>query len=243
MNNKPNLTSFAVILALGLIITGYIIGNTWKKVSRGGVTITVTGSASKNIRSDLAEWRGSYTNEASSLTEAYNRLKESSDKVMNYLTSKGFPAEKIVFSSVNTETMYEKTKDGVNKNNITGYLLTQQVSIESGDVDKIDLLSRESTELILQGVEFNSYPPEFFYTKLGDLKVEMIGLASKDAKIRAEQIANSTGDKVGEVRSSKVGVIQINAKNSTDVSDYGVNDTSSLEKVITSVVTVSFSIE
>jgi uncharacterized protein len=243
MNNRPNLTSFAVILALGLIITGYIIGNTWKKVSRGSVTITVTGSASKNIHSDLAEWRGSYSSEASTLTEAYNRLKESSDKVKNYLTAKGFPAEKIVFSSVSTETKFEKTKDGVNKNNVTGYNLTQTVSIESGDVDKIDQLSRESTELILQGVEFISYPPEFFYTKLGDLKVEMIGLASKDAKIRAEQIAGSTGDKVGEVRSSKVGVIQINAKNSTDVSDYGVNDTSSLDKVITSVVTVSFSIE
>jgi hypothetical protein len=71
----------------------------------------------------------------------------------------------------------------------------------------------------------------------------MIGLASLDAKLRAEQIANSTGDKVGEVRSSKMGVIQINAKHSTDVSDYGNNDISSLEKVITAVVTVSFSID
>ena len=243
MNNKPSLTSFAVILALGLIITGFIIGNTWKKVSRGSVTITVTGSASKNIRSDLAEWQGSYSNEAPSMTEAYTKLTQSSNKVKNYLVSKGFDANKLVFSSVTTLTIYEKNKDGNNTTNIIAYRLTQTVKLESNEVDKVDLLSREATELILQGVEIDSYPPQFFYTKIGDLKVEMIGLASQDAKLRAEQIANSTGDKVGEVRSSKMGVIQINAKNSTDVSDYGNNDTSSLDKVITSVVTVSFSIE
>jgi hypothetical protein len=83
----------------------------------------------------------------------------------------------------------------------------------------------------------------FYYTKLSDLKIEMIGLASKDAKMRADQIAISTDNEVGEVRSSRMGVIQINAKNSTDVSDYGMNDVSSLEKTITAVVTVSYSIE
>ena len=81
------------------------------------------------------------------------------------------------------------------------------------------------------------------YTNLGDLKVEMIGLASEDAKLRAEQIAKRTGDDIGEVRSSRTGVIQITSKNSTDVSDYGINDTSSLEKKITAVVSISFSID
>ena len=108
---------------------------------------------------------------------------------------------------------------------------------------KLTSYHREATELINQGVEFNSSAPEFLYTKLSDLKVEMIGLASKDAKVRAEQIASSTDNKIGEVRSSKMGVIQINAKNSTDVSDYGMNDVSSLDKTITAVVSMSFSIE
>ena len=117
------------------------------------------------------------------------------------------------------------------------------VTVESGDVDMIDRLSRESSDLIFQGIDFNSYSPEFLYTKLADLKVEMIGLASENAKIRAEQIAKSTDNEIGEVRSSRMGVIQINAKNSTDVSDYGINDTSSLEKTIRAVVSVSFSID
>lgn len=242
-NNRTSFTAFAVIMALGLIITGLIIGSTWRKVSRSNVTITVTGSAQKEIRSDLAVWNGSFSNESKVLTEAYQKLQESNSKVKSYLISKGFPQEKIVFSAVNTQTLYRKTNEGNNTDEITGYRLSQDVSIESPDVDKIDQLSRESTELILQGIEFNSSAPMFYYTKLSDLKIEMIGLASKDAKMRADQIASSTGNEVGEVRSSKMGVIQINSKNSTDVSDYGMNDVSSLEKTITAVVTVSYSIE
>jgi hypothetical protein len=242
-NNRNNLIVFAVILSLGFIIGALIIGNTWKKVSRSNVTITVTGSAQKEIRSDLATWDASFSAESPNLQDAYAKLQVNNNKVKDYLVSKGFPSEKIQFTSINTTTLHGRSPQGIETEQVIGYRLSQNVSLESNDVDKVDKLSREATELINQGIEINSMPPQFFYTKIGDLKVEMIGLASKDAKTRAEQIASSTGNQIGEVRSSRMGVIQINAKNSTDISDYGMNDVSSLEKTITTVVSVSFSIE
>jgi uncharacterized protein len=250
--HKNGYSALAVILALGLIIAAFIISNTWKKVSRGSVSITVTGSASKDIKSDLGIWDGSFSNESAVLTDAYAKLKESNKKVKNYLVSKGYTEDKIIFSAISTTTLYESKqqssydysgKNTSSSGKVIGYRLSQGVSIESSDVDKIDLLSREVTELINQGVEINSNPPRFLYTKIGDLKIEMIGLATQDAKSRAEQIAKSTDNKVGEVRMSKTGVMQINAKNESQVSDYGMNDNSSLEKTITSVVNISFSIE
>ncbi len=241
--HKYSLIPVAFLLAIGLIITALIIGGTWRKVSRGSVTITVTGSASKELRSDLAVWHADFSAAAPSLTDAYAKLQATNTKVKNYLVSKGFPADKLKFSSINTIIQYLHNDKGVATTQVESYKLSQDVSLESNEVDKVDQLSREATELINQGVEINSSAPEFLYTKLSDLKVEMIGLASKDAKVRAEQIANSTDNKIGEVRSSRMGVIQINSKNSTEVSDYGVNDVSSLEKTITAVVTMSFSIE
>jgi hypothetical protein len=242
-NSKSNFIYFGVILSAGLIIAAMIIGGTWRKVSRGNVTITVTGSASKEIRSDLATWRANFSVDANTLQDAYSKLQSDNSKVKSYLNSKGFASDKLKFSSINTTTKYLLNDKGAPTNQVLGYKLSQDVSMESNEIDKIDQLSREATELINQGVEINSYPPEYIYTKLSELKIEMIGLASKDAKVRAEQIANSTDNKIGEVRSSKMGVIQINAKNSTDVSDYGINDVSSLDKTITAVVTMSFSIE
>jgi len=247
---KNNFTLVAVIWAIGFIAAALIISSTWRKVASNNVTIAVTGSASKQIKSDLGIWDGTFANESSSMTDAYAKLKESNVKVKNYLVSFGFPEDKIVFSSINTRTLYEgKAKNDmyglgeVSTGKVIGYSLSQSVSVESQDVDKIEKLARTVTELINQGIAISSQSPRFMYTKLSDLKIEMIGLASQDAKIRAEQIAKATGNSVGDVRSSKTGVMQINAKNNTEVSDYGMNDVSSLEKTITSVVNVSFSLK
>ena len=243
-NNKySNYAAAGLFIAIGLIIAALILGRTWKSVSRSNVTITVTGSSEKDIRSDYAIWNGSFSAESRELTDAYSRIKESRDKVKNYLVSKGITEDKIKFSSVQSSPQFVLNDKGYPTSQISAYTMHMDVTVESGDVDMIDKLSREASDLIYQGVDFNSNPPEFLYTKLADLKVEMIGLASENAKVRAEQIAKSTGNEVGEVRSSRMGVIQINAKNSTDVSDYGINDTSSLEKTIRAVVSVSFSID
>lgn len=242
-DKKKTYIYVSLILALGLVITATILSMTWRYVSRSNVTITVTGSASKDIKSDYAIWRGNFANESSSLQDAYSKLQQSNEKVKNYLLSKGFTVEQITMSSINTTTNYVNNEQGYPTGQITGYRLSQDVSVEMNDVDKIDRISREATELINDGVEFNSSAPEFLYTKIGDLKVEMIGYAAQDAKERGEQIANSTGNSIGEVRSSKMGVIQINAKNSTEISDYGMNNTSSIDKTITVVVNMSFSIK
>lgn len=248
--SRNNYLPFAVILAIGFIIAAFIISGTWRKVASSNVTIAVTGSASKEIKSDLGIWDGSFSNESPSMTDAYAKLLETNSKVKNYLVSFGFPEEKIVFSSINTAELYEQKSRGemymgesYSTGKVIGYRLTQNVMVESQEVEMIDRLSRTVTELINQGISINSNPPRFLYTKLSDLKIEMIGLAAQDAKTRAEQIAKATGNSVGDVRSSKTGVIQINAKNSTEVSDYGVNDVSSLEKTITAVVNVSFSLD
>ena len=243
MNNSKSLVVPGFILALGLVIAALILGNTWKNVSRSNVTITVTGSSEKNINSDYAIWTGNFSTESNVLENAYNSIKASSEKVKAYLISKGIAQDKIKFSSVRTTTLYVQNDKGYATNQVSGFRLYMDVTVESSDVDMIEKLSSESSELITQGIDFNLNPPEYLYTKLADLKVEMIGLASQDAKVRAEQMAKSTGNEVGEVRSSKMGVIQINAQNSTDVSDYGVNDTSSKEKTIRAVVSMSFSIK
>ncbi|HSI88332.1 MAG TPA: SIMPL domain-containing protein, partial [Pyrinomonadaceae bacterium] len=96
--------------------------------------------------------------------------------------------------------------------------------------------------LINQGILIESKPPQYYYNAIGDLKVEMLGEAAKDAKERAERIASSTGNSIGSVRSARMGVMQITAADSTEVSDYGVYDTSTIEKDMTAVVNVSFAI-
>lgn len=109
-------------------------------------------------------------------------------------------------------------------------------------MELVTRISRESSELIKEGVEFNSSSPQYFYTKVNDLKIEMLGEATKDAKLRAEQLAINSGGKVGALRSAAQGVFQITTAYSTEVSDHGIYDTSTIEKSIKAVVTVQYSI-
>lgn len=177
------------------------------------------------------------------MATAYKKIKEDLEKVKQYLASKSVNEKNIIISQISTKTVYKKNEKGNDTNDIQGYRLSQGIEIRSDDVDKIDQVSRESTELIDQGIEFGSGAPQYFYTKLDQLKVEMLALATANAKQRAESMAKSTGNKIGLMRSARMGIFQITPITSTDVSDWGENDTTSLDKKVMSVVGVSFAIE
>ena len=232
-----------VALALGLVLASMIGGWAFVKGKRGDQTIVVTGSARKRIRSDLVIWRASVTYQAAALADAYRSLSESVPRVKSYLVGKGIPENQITISSISSQTLHAKTGEGEDTGQITGYSLRQELEVRSTDVDRIAKIAREATELINQGILIESAAPEYHYTKLGDLKVAMLSEAAKDAKVRAQQIAQSTGSSIGSVRSARMGVLQITPADSNEVSDTGMNDTSSLEKDITAVVNVGFAVD
>ncbi|MBB6215379.1 hypothetical protein HNQ80_001468 [Anaerosolibacter carboniphilus] len=231
------------ILAAGLVISSYIITIGIKEVKGPDNTLSVKGSAKKQITSDLVVWTGSFSTQSQSLSDAYKSLKDSEGKVRDYLIKQGIKEKDIVFSSITTSTNYVMLMNGTYSNQIDSYRLYQNVEIQSNEIQKITDISRNATDLINEGVEFQSNAPQYFYTKLADLKIDMIALATQDAKARAEKMLSTTGNKVGKLSSANVGVFQITPLYSDEISDYGINDTTSIEKEITSVVTCDFEVK
>ncbi|MEK7723313.1 MAG: SIMPL domain-containing protein [Acidobacteriota bacterium] len=244
MNGEKNNNLFnaAVVLAIGLVVASAIFGWSYTKSKKSDESITVTGSAKKRIKSDLIVWSASITAQSGQISDAYKQLADNIPKVKKYLMDKGIPENQITISSISSVQERERDSEGGQTGKVSGYSLKQSVEVKSTDVEKVSQIAREATELINQGIFIESAAPQFIYTKLGDLKIEMLAEAAKDAKARAEQIANSTGNSIGTVRSARMGVMQITAADSNEVSDYGLNDTSALEKDITAVVNVSFAI-
>lgn len=233
----------AGLIALSLVICAMVLANPLANFASSKTSIVVTGAAKKEIVSDLALWRGSFYQESSNLPEAYGSLKKALETVKSYLVGKGIPEDQIIVSSITTMPQYIYNQNGSSTGQISSYRLSQTVEIKSNDVQKIAGIARESTELIEQGLIFESQPPQYFYTKLNDLKVNILAEATKNAKERAEKMAKSTGSNIGAIRSAKMGVFQITPVNSNEISDYGINDTSSIEKEITAVVNVEFGIK
>lgn len=232
-----------VALAIGLVLASLIGGWAFVRARRGDQTITVTGSARKRIKSDLVIWKAGVSYQAPVLADAYRSLSENVPRVKSYLLSKGVAENQITISSISSQTLHGRDSNGQETGEITGYSLRQELEVRSNDVEKIAKIAREATELINQGILLESMAPEYHYTKLGEEKITMLAEAAKDAKTRAEKIAESTDSSIGSVKTARMGVLQITPADSNEVSDSGMNDTSSLEKDITAVVNVGFAID
>jgi hypothetical protein len=214
----------AVIIGLCAIIAFALIGNAYKYRSKTMETILVTGLAEKDFNSDLIVWNGSYSRKSFDLKQAYTALKADENAIRSYLLKKGIAAGTMVFSSVmiNKEFSQQTNANGqYMAQEFTGYNLTQSVKIESNEIEKVDQISRETAELIQNGIEFNSSTPMFYNTKLSQLKMELLGKASADARSRAETIAKNAGSSLGELKKATMGVFQITGKNSNEDYSYG----------------------
>jgi hypothetical protein len=239
--NKLIITS--IIIALAVIISALIISLTWKSNYASNQTISVTGSAQEDIVSDLAILKGTLTARAPTAKEAYQRLEGQKPLLLSYLNSRGFGKDEVEFSTINSYAEYEITQSGRPTQNIKGYVYNQNLQVQSNDVKKIKEISIDISSLIEKGVDFSVQMPEYFYTRLADLKVKIQAEAAKDAMVRAEKIAEATGRSLGPMRSARMGVLQITPRYSNEVSALGMNDLSSIDKEITAVVSASFEIE
>jgi hypothetical protein len=121
--------------------------------------------------------------------------------------------------------------------------LIQRFEIRSKDVDGISAIARSSTDLINEGIPFTSEPAEYLYTQLSQLRVEMISEATKDAKARGDAIVNVSGSRLGTIRKAETDVFQITARYSTEVSNSGSYNTTSIDKDIRAVVAITFAVE
>lgn len=242
--SRPHLFGMlaGLFLASGLVGSAMLGTAAWLKV-RNSQFITVKGSARKNIRADLVIWHGSFTAEAASLLEAQRKLKADFARVEKFLRDNG--ATQYTFTPIAIEELKATVRDalGSTQEKIAGYRLTQAVRVESGDAARSAQLDSESTRLVEEGVVFTTLRPEFIYTKAGEAKVEMLAEATKDARVRAEQIAAQGGRGLARLHDADMGVIQITPLYSGQTSWEGMNDTTSLDKTITAVVTATFALK
>lgn len=214
---------YTIIIAIAVLGAAFILGSAYKNRNNNG-TINVKGLGETNFTSDLIVWEGSFSQVDYNLKTAYSNLERTKAVIKDYLIKKGVEESEMVFSAVRTsnESKSEYTTDGKYVGNVfTGYRLTQEVTIESRKVEKIEKIAREVTELLNQGVNFYSQSPRYYYTKLSDVKLDLISKATEDAKKRAEQIAFKSNAKLGSVLRANMGVFQITGQNSNEAYSWG----------------------
>jgi hypothetical protein len=248
---RVNLLSTAIVIALGVVvstITSTVVAARAyqarvKQLAGSQREITVKGSARMRVHSDLGVWVVTVTGDGATLVDAFGVLDGGVGKVGAFVKEKGFPEGEVALSAIETTTHYKHDAQGKETREVAGYTLQRSFTVTSSAVERIEQAAGEVTRLIKEGVEVASANPRFYYSKIGELKVQILGEAARDAKARADEIAKNSGGTVGPVRSAQMGVLQITQPNSTDVSSSGIYDTQTIDKDVSAVVTVTYGVE
>lgn len=229
---KKNLS--AIVFAIAIVITSVILGHAVINRNKKAGTISVTGLGKTDFTSDLIVWEAKFSQVNSDLKQAYADLKKDKETISEYFKSKGLSDSVIVFNAVETDKNFKQNYTSEGKylgQEFTGYTLSQTVQINSKDVEKVEKISREVTELLNKGIQLYSMAPRYYYTKLEDLKIEMVSRATENARLRAKSISENSGADLGELSTAQMGIFQITGQNSNeDYSWGGAYNTSSKEK-------------
>lgn len=246
--NTPTISSrqaltFSIAIVLSALVLAYAIIHRNDPIR----SISVTGLGSQDFVSDLVVWEGRFSTQKVDLQAAYTELKAQKVLVEEYLVSQNIADVDLVFSAVQTfkQTRSKYSNDGrYVGEEFVGYELSQTVTIRSKEVDKVEEVSRSVTDLLNQGVQLFSNPPRYYYTKLAELKLDMIAKATADARSRAEQIAVESGGKLGKVMEAKMGIFQITGRLSNeDYSWSGAFNTADKEKSASITMRLEYSVK
>lgn len=241
-NTSSGLALLGLFLALGFVVSAFLLSQTLRDIRSTGQTIRVKGYAETQVVSDRASWQGRFVVRGKDLSSTYEALQTARESVLDWMKTQGVPSEALGFTPVTTGVRYVRDDQGYETSQIEGYVLEQGVLLNSTDIPLVSRVALDSGSLISQGVEFMSFQPQFFYSGLEDLKLALLGKATKNALERASQLAESSGSKVGQLRSASQGVFQITPVDSTEVADYGRYDTSTVDKLVKAVVTMQYAI-
>ncbi|MGK0638083.1 SIMPL domain-containing protein [Schleiferia thermophila] len=223
MKKQINLLAYTMI-SLAAIVIALLIRSAILEKYTSNHTIAVTGLGSVDFDSDLIVWSGTFSRIDKDLKKAYAEIEKDRFIILQYLISKGIKESSIVFQSIQINKEFDHQYDdtyNLRKKTFVGYNLSQSVTIESDQVDVVEEAGRSITELINQGIEFYSASPQYFYTKLAELKLQMIETATLDANKRARILAENSGNKIGKLKRATLGVFQIVGQNSGEDFSWG----------------------
>lgn len=238
--NSNKIIYFGIILGISLILAAAIVAQTMYKMKQLENTLSVTGSAKEKVVSDTVKWNSNFSRTvgATELKSGYSQMKEDEGIILKFLKDNGINEKDINISTVSVEEPYR-----YDPNMPKQYILRQNVIVASTDVSKITNLAKNIQPLIDEGVIFSTFSLEYYYSKLAEARLNLLDSAIKDAKARAEKIAQSSGKKVNVIKSASMGVVQVLPVNSTEISDYGAYDTSTIEKEIMVTVKAVFNLK
>lgn len=226
------------VLALGIALGGFFPGYYYYKTHINNNTVTVKGLAEMDVTADLAIWKLKFVITENNLLNAQQQIASQAEKISKFLQNQGFSKEEITIDRIETNDLMANPYRS-NDANTSRFILTQSIIVKSNNVALVEQSIPQTDKLIAEGIVFDNsegYPVSYIFTKLNDIKPQMLADATQNAKKAAEEFAKNSHSKVGKIRHANQGVFSILPREQT-LSSY---ETQQINKTVRVVSTVEY---
>lgn len=223
----------AAILSIGMIAGGYLLGDGLLRAKDAERAVTVRGLAERDVTADLATWTISYSASSTNLAEAQGKVRGDTQGIEAFFKDLGFPADALQPTGANVTSF---TNEGV-----TTYTVRQRLALRTTDIKRAQKAVARQFDLVARGVFLEEGSGmAYTFTKLNDIKPEMVAAATKDARASAQQFAKDSNSGVGKIKDATQGYFEVTARDG-DAGGWGSAD--SPYKKVRVVTTVSFTLD
>jgi hypothetical protein len=234
-DNQGGLFFTGLFVAVGLALGGYFVGQTMYNAKVALNTAEAKGLAERRVLSDRANWSIGYTVKGatrSEITSLYEQAEGHQQTILSILKDNGFDDDEIAVGVLNYR--HKEYRDENNKLVDQEHILTGTINVETQKVELVSEVRVAISKLIAQGINIQNWAPTYHFTKLNEIKPDMLREAAKNARIAANEFAENAGVKVGGIRSARQGGFNVR-----DAGDQ-YEDTKKIEKDVRVVTTITF---
>ena len=231
----------AALIAAGLFSAGFFPGWYYYQSKVNSNFVTVKGLAETNVKADLAIWNLKFVVTADNLTAAQQNIASQRGVIYEFLQQQGIAKAEISEGRVETNDLlanpYRSNNDVASR-----FIVSQTITVRSENVDVIDKALRNNGELVARGIILDSQygsPVSYIFTKLNDIKPQMLEEATKNAAAAAAEFAKSSDSRVGRIRRASQGVFSILPLEQTP----DVSENQSINKKVRVVSTIEYWLE
>jgi hypothetical protein len=201
------LVALAAILALGIVLAGFLVGDGLRRARMADRSVTVRGLAERDVTADLATWTIVYTEQGNDLAPVQAAIEEDTRVVRDFFRSAGFKDAEITTAGASVNQFFDSNRG---ENNVT---VRQRLQLRTNDVPRARAAFSRQFDLIRSGVAIEEGTGMVYsFTRLNDVKSPMIAEATRDARRGAEQFARDSGTEVGGIKQATQGYFSIGAR-------------------------------
>lgn len=199
----------ALILALGVTCAGFLPGYYYRQTHLENRSVIVKGLAEQDVKADLAIWNLKIVVNGNDLQEVQHTLETQLKQTVVFLQKHGFATEEITTGPVETNDLMANPYRDNTAASTSRFILGQPITIRTDNVDTVAATLSATNELIAQNIVLESQTANYFFTKLNDVKPQMLKAATENARQAANEFAKNSNSKVGKIRNANQGVFSI----------------------------------